>query len=85
MQLDELFPTPPTFLYAWNFPPMMTCSERAGSATFRVVPGTLAGCGVEISGLETRGASQAALGKGVCGSMYVDVPDNYISGVTVQY
>lgn len=48
-----------------------------------MVSGTLVACGLQITGLETGETSQAALGKRVYSSMYGDVPDNYIIGITV--
>lgn len=47
--------------------------------------GMLAVCGLQSRGLETGEASRVALGKGVYGSMYGDLPDNYVIGITVKY
>lgn len=41
-------------------------------------------CGLQIAGLETGEVSQATFRKGVYGSRYGNVPDNYITGVTVK-
>lgn len=38
--------------------------------------------GLQIAGLETGGASQAAFRKGVYGSRYGNVPDNSVIGIT---
>lgn len=45
----------------------------------------LAACGLQSRVLETGEASQAGPGKGVYGSTYGDLPNNYIVGITVKY